>query len=101
MNKEIWEKIEKKGEVLFFYDTPQLITYNDYICLAVDNISWIISNPGVYLIGKFKTNQIDLRSLILRGDCKWLVNERTGSSIVLEGDIPEKYLPEDGYFLGI
>jgi hypothetical protein len=29
------------------------------------------------------------------------VNENTGSVIVLEGDIPEEYLPRDGYFLGI
>lgn len=101
MNKGIWEKIINKGDVLIYYDGPQLITYSDYLCLSVSEDSWLVTDPGIYQIVNFKKSKVDLRSIILQSSNKWLVNENTGSVVVLEGDIPEKYLPRDGYFLGI
>lgn len=46
MNKGIWEKIINKGDILIYYDGPQLITYSDYLCLSVSEDSWLVTDPG-------------------------------------------------------
>ena len=74
MNKGIWEKVINKGDVLIYYDGPQLITYSDYLCLSVSEDSWLITDPGIYqivkasgaeLIGFFRSEIVDYEQIAI------------------------------------
>lgn len=119
ITKRKWDNINKYGEVLVYYNTPQVIVSLDHKIIAtlikdgkfIDK--FIISeNIDNLDINKFINGDIDLRSL-------YLVDRNRSISIIYDGcflhhkrslkifnckkldekDILEEYLPEHGFYL--
>lgn len=88
---DIQDKDIEQGEILDYYDEPQLILIrNQFLVLRIDeDDDWLIIDPSKENLEMFLQGEICLRSLILLESTKTWTRDK---------QIKKEYLPELGYF---
>ncbi len=87
---DIQDKDIEQGEILDYYDGPQLVLVrNRFLALRINEDDWLVIDPSEKDLEIFFRGEICLRSLILLESTKnWTKDKQ----------IKEEYLPELGYF---
>lgn len=102
MNKVRWEKIKYTGNILVYYDSPQLIYWENYLCLLVDTDKWLVTSHSSDEIEDFLTGKIDLLEIIKNKSLgKWVILDTYEYIEIRKIDnLKEEFLPNSGFYYG-
>jgi hypothetical protein len=106
------EMIATIDEVLDYYDAPILLTARVdarlFLGMAVPKEDFLLVETTPEAINRFKTREVDLRSIFCDpAQARWYRGRLDGSAVIFDlfytalPAVPESCLPQPGYFLDV